>query len=1543
MEVPAPLHAPPPLTYQDGLPPFSAPRADLALDANHGITLPSHITPHSAPQPHTTAGPNAAPPSTLGAVKAAPTLSLALSSSPPLASPSQLQKQGSSPSKRHIDPHNSPSACASACSSSSSSALSASSSTRSSTVEARALQAHHADETRMERRGQLRERHLPTLRDLQQAALSSSSLAYRSVSADATVNDDAAVMAMAPAVLVEKQRQRIRELVRERDGVSEELQQLRELFRRLSDDYEEATHEAEAQQLKLDGMQTQHRVAQDELTQLRAVSDQRARRIQEFEKEWGSRSQHLRAQLDAATHERDLMQSQRDACMTEITDLRRQLIQLQGELYEEDVKHREALRGLAATHAQELRAALLEKEEQLQARAAATRHEARLTQQQISQLGASQTAAHEDREALRWRLTELEAVVDKKEHLRGELERLVASLRAQVAEQELQSRADAQRYAQRAQELEQTYQAQLHQEQHRCQMLNDELAASRRALQEAHLQHETLAETHAAHARALTSRAAKQEEELREELRVARAEATESHAVAARHEAAAHRNQREAEALRSAAARQQEERAQLQETQVIQSQQLLRAEGRVEVLKARLQEKEREAELLRCAMEAAAWTRETREAMQHTMAAVMGVPRATAMEWLQQQQRAAEAPQLEWPATQTTPPPSPLGPHQHRQQQRPLAQPSTSSAQGVAVVGSASISRSRSAQTHPYSEGEDQEAVEGADVLHSPVRAASATTRADATRHVETIERTVARTATPPISVLSTSQPHHSPSFPAYAAPPPHRGNGTPAHDRAAQDVRKSKPRVPVPTTAAADATTTLSTSSSFPLRTLSFTSARAVTAHRTPSQPRHQYNVVESEAEEEEDNSGAAQRQGNANVMRGDPSRRRDGRRQETEEDQEVFFDDFSTPSVRQGATQRHATLSMPMRVKEAGKAAEKAADTPDGRLTGSAPSACRSSVSLTSAALHHTPSRKEGNGAQASLASGRGGNGRAAVTPSTPGARAAELLAQLPPSSSAAAAAAAVVAAAAASATSTPFSSASAMVAHHKQADYMSEDEDGLQRYLKETVQQVLLTHRDDLRHPHLPQHVVPGQGVRGHSHYTQLYDGSLLHSSVRSERAEGEGNVEDDFGSVSRPRSMLSVLPWQPKQRPQRTMAPVQATLAAASRANAYNDVNSGGSSGVQGHQRRQGDKSPLVSVQGNETVSPAAGLNKNYSSSCSSTAGSTAHVIDSAEVARRRGQVAAQDRAGRRLGAGVADTLEQLARRQQQLLSSLNNTAAAAADTKAVTPAFNISVVPLPGAAAFAAASDSAQAQLRELRRTQPVADAEEGSDVRRSVAPVSDVTGSDVVALQPRQLSYATTTTTAATTTTSSSAPATATAIHAGWGGDGRDAAAGSALISQGRGQQLFLQGAEVNASTAATPPSAAALSAPSTLSENPMELYGAHAAAAATRLSAVSSPSGQPSASAAPFSTGKLSSASESGPREHSEADARVLVFDTAADYAKAAEGGTTDRKPATGVATAINTGTTTTATASVLTSVSAASSLTQLERQLGQPFEPTR
>ncbi|KAG5509863.1 hypothetical protein JKF63_07508 [Porcisia hertigi] len=564
--------------------------------------------------------------------------------------------------------------------------------------------------------------------------------------------------------LVEQQRSRIFSLLQERDTASAELSEVRTLLQRLGEDYNDATRETDGLRLQLSSLRAQYEAQSAEFRQLQASHAHQQKRIEQFEGEWSRNSSLLREQLDTLIGERDAIQAQRDACMADNSDLRRQMIQLQGEVHRAESRYQEALRAQAAAHAQQLRTALQEKEEQLQARAAATRREARLVQQEMDQLSVGHTAAHEERESMRWRLSELETVVAKKEQLRAELERVVSMLRSRLTDQEEAARQDAQRYTQRAQDLELLYRGQVAQEQHRAQVLQDDLAAARKATQEALRQQEALQQSHREQIADVTTRASKLEGDLRQQLRLLRTELEEAQARALQHEAAALRSRRDAEALQAKCSSEQEVRERLQQAHTAQSQQLSRAECSIHVLRARLQEREGEAELLRCVMEQATWTREMRQAAQHTLASLLGVPRVsvrgsrrrrngevTAGEEEEEEEESVWSPalQLEWAAGAQGSTPS-LSKRQGHQT-RGLVPTGVGDIVYTVQEGSAPLPpRSDVGETasSPSSRGVAPvtRAHPGTDnPLSSPQRLSAGSTRDAARQHVETIERTVRR------------------------------------------------------------------------------------------------------------------------------------------------------------------------------------------------------------------------------------------------------------------------------------------------------------------------------------------------------------------------------------------------------------------------------------------------------------------------------------------------------------------------------------------------------------------------------------------------------------------------------------------------------------------------------------------------------------------------------------------------------------------------------------------------------------------------------
>ncbi|CBZ24653.1 conserved hypothetical protein [Leishmania mexicana MHOM/GT/2001/U1103] len=1083
--------------------------------------------------------------------------------------------------------------------------------------------------------------------------------------------DDAIAHSVPLPLLVEQQRHRIRALVQERDTAAAELSELHTLFQRLHDDYEEATREADGLRLQLNSLRAQEEMQSKEHQLLRSSHTRQQERIQQFELEWANKSKHLREQLDALVSERDAIQAQRDASMADSSDLRRQLIQLQAEMHRAESKHREALREQADTHAQQLRSALQEKEEEFQARAAATRREARLVQQELDQLGAGHTAAHDERESMRWRLSELETAVTNKEKLRAELERMVTMLRSRLNDQEEAARHDAQRYAQRAQDLELLYRGQVAQEQRRAQALQDDLAAARKATQEAMRQQEILQQSHSEQTKNFTTRAAKLEDDLRQQLRALRIELEEAQARALQHEAAARRSQRDAETLRATCSSEQEARERLQQAHTAQAQQLSRAEGSVTVLQTRLREKEREAELLRCAMEQATWTREMRQAAHHTLASLLEVPRVSVRGGRRRVKEGEETEgwspvlQLEWGAEAQgiAPSPSPRK-EQHGSDSAPAGAgdaahavpeggesiPSSSEVEGVVSSPFRGAARVKRAQRDP------------AVASGSPQRPPVTLTQAAAGQHVETIERTVPRdtgqsdgeghagSSTEASHLLQPPLLFRAAS-PLAAAPPLHPGTPRTAGSGSPWPAQGS------PGYAAAVSSTTAALrgggagASPFPspLRALPFVPAQTTAGGANPlrtatgaarSQPHatpllscqrggHIYNIPEEEEQQDQPQPAATGGHAGAAAYAAEPARgySRTQRPQSatplSKQAGEVFFDDVVSAPRARGFQAR-------VLIRDADAVA--AVPGSHQRQTASAQLVTASTARVGPFNTHLTPSTYRGSLALSDGVRGAGGARDAQPSfslgdslsydygASAPGVRAAELIAQLPRPSSAVS----FVAAAAAPDKGPAMQRGVSNIESHR--NVLHGGDSALQQYLRDTVQQVLADHGR-------------GGAPQRESHHAlrQLPDGGSAIPAAYGYQGDGANSAgeadEDDFGSASLLRSSVAVPLVRPAPQP-------ASTRGLANGGGATRMINPGGSS--------QGDAGRHDSEREKSDAGGAAAVTRNGRSEAA-----TPHKTGAAVSA------AAETTPTRRRGSGIFQTLEQLAGRQQQLLQSLGH--------------------------------------------------------------------------------------------------------------------------------------------------------------------------------------------------------------------------------------------------------------------------------------------
>ncbi|KAG5484886.1 hypothetical protein LSCM4_07659 [Leishmania orientalis] len=1258
--MPATLHPPLPLVHRGGSPHFPAPRAELdgsigaaTVATNRALGDGSTLDrQRRVPTSSLSSSPSLTPlGSAAGALKSLPNTSSGLAGAPAPSSSAASSRSASpaSPSSRSSRP------------------TASSERGRNSAYRRDRGSSRDADTLEMQRQS-------PPMAPMATQETSGSHLARPAA-------DGAIARSVPLPLLVEQQRDRIRVLVQERDAATAKLSELHALFQRLHDDYEEATREADGLRLQLNSLRAHHETQIDENRLLRASSARQQQRIQQFDAEWASNSKYLREQLDTLASERDAIQAQRDACMADSNGLRQQLIQLQAEMHRSESKHREALRAQADTHAQQLRAAVQEKEEQLQARAAATRHEARLVQQELDQLDAGHTAAHEERESMRWRLSELETVVTKKEQLRAELERMVCVLRSRLTDQEEVSRQDAQRYAQRAQDLEQLYRGQVAQEQHRAQALQDDLAAARKATQEALRQLEALQQSHSEQFRNFAARASKLEDDLRQQLRSIRADLEEAQARALEHEAAARRSQRDADALRATCSSEQEARERLQQAHTAQAQQLSRAESSVRVLQTRLREKEREAELLRCAMEQTVWTREMRQAAHHTLASLLGVPRVSVRGGRHRRKgeevvEGDEAETQGWPPTlqlewaaeaqNNAPPPSAF---KGQRTGAAILTGSGNTGYGVPEGGESIPSASEAEGVTSSSSSRGTAPMKSAQAVlkattGSPQRPPATPTHSGPGQHVETIDRTAqrgtdrsgaeghaglsaeaGRLSQPPQSVRTasplTSPPPLHPGTPrksgaaalaqgstdyagaAYSTTPAHRGAGVGMSPFSSP--LRALSLIPSHNTTVGGAAAAAGEASYLHAPTGVTSSQPISTPLLSRQKVSHVYNIP---GDEQQHQAQAVVARSTANLG---PCAADSGREFSlaqrprpstplTQQRGEVFFDGHVCAPRARG-------VSAVMLSSGEDAAAAAGALVDHQRRTTSLQLATASSAHVGAFSTYVAPSPYRG-----SLGSSGAASGARMVQPSfstgdslsydhgaaAPGVRAAELIAQLSRPSSAAS----FVAAAAGSNGAPAMQGGASNINSHQ--NVLSGGDAALQQYLRDTVQQVLAdqgrkkTFAQELHHS-LHQRFDGGSAIPA----AFGYHGDGIHSAGEAE--------DDDFGSASRPRSSVAV----PLVRP--TPQPVPAV----------DFTSSGGASRMVGAgDSSRGDARRCDSERERSGSDGAAAATR---SGCSATAApqKTASAVSATAANHTR----------RREG-GIAHTLEQLASRQQQLLQSLS---------------------------------------------------------------------------------------------------------------------------------------------------------------------------------------------------------------------------------------------------------------------------------------------
>lgn len=467
--------------------------------------------------------------------------------------------------------------------------------------------------------------------------------AYRRPSSPRGTSDgSAAIMTQLPLHrVIEQQRQRIWELIEERDAARDTLTVVQRELEAMKRQGDEANEEVVSQGRLLESLQAQHTAT---LTTLRDAEEEKnvlEAQAQRFEEEWVRRSQYLNEQLAELSKEKEELEQQRGDFIRENGEARREVTHLQDTLREMSLQHAAALQEKSNEMERRLHAALLEKDEQMYMRKTELRRESQTLRHEMQQLSSLQAFVNDDKETLLWRLREADTVITQKEQLRGELERTVATLRQEVRDAEQHAAEAHRRNGQRMQEMEQAYNFQLSQQQQRVARLRSELDAASHEMREVQRNADDIVSAQATKAQEAEAKQTKVEEELRLELRKTRLSLDEAIERATRAEVALHRCKRDAEDAARNAAAQQEEVTKWQRNSTQLNQRVAALEGSTEVLQVQYREKEREAELLRCTLERAAWLREVEGGQQGTAAVLRGAPRleeaALPLEWRQRQ------------------------------------------------------------------------------------------------------------------------------------------------------------------------------------------------------------------------------------------------------------------------------------------------------------------------------------------------------------------------------------------------------------------------------------------------------------------------------------------------------------------------------------------------------------------------------------------------------------------------------------------------------------------------------------------------------------------------------------------------------------------------------------------------------------------------------------------------------------------------------------------------------------------------------------------
>ncbi|ORC85856.1 uncharacterized protein TM35_000321710 [Trypanosoma theileri] len=268
--------------------------------------------------------------------------------------------------------------------------------------------------------------------------------------------------------------QRIRELIDEVARKDNALQQYRELFETMGNDYEVVRRRGERVQLEFETLTAKQEDQQQELIALKAKNAMLESRVKQSDEDWERRTRQLRQELAAAIEERDTLAKEREREWQQTRILRTQSEEQRRQQEMIELEWKSKLEETRRETEAKVRAALREREDLLRVREMELQRGSTQVENRFADLTAETQRLQDANNTLSLRVSELQRSLQRQENITQRLESALSAEQQQKMQLEESMALERQTHKQRLAQVEDSYRVQLQDMERLCEQLRQE-------------------------------------------------------------------------------------------------------------------------------------------------------------------------------------------------------------------------------------------------------------------------------------------------------------------------------------------------------------------------------------------------------------------------------------------------------------------------------------------------------------------------------------------------------------------------------------------------------------------------------------------------------------------------------------------------------------------------------------------------------------------------------------------------------------------------------------------------------------------------------------------------------------------------------------------------------------------------------------------------------------------------------------------------------------------------------------------------------------